>query len=459
MVQVAPPTPKASFPCSGHVDNFRDDLNPHQSTASVLVTDSSLRSAFPNLNPLTSRLENDYGSCGRPPPCVSVEADIDLGPSLPQPVRASPSATPGCTTRAGDGPVERWRQVAPRGRATRQDDPRPSRSSRPDLRPTAPREHDEVRAVLWRRRGGRCRRGCTSCGSRDGARIMTTVAANGVTLGVEHFGDAAAPLVLIAGGTTMLSWPDTLCEALAPRWPPRRAIRPPRLRRSTTVESEAPPCTLRDLAADAAALARELHDRPAHLAGVGVGGMVAQVAALGLAGRVLGAYPCRNSARRPRPRSTTTCLIITRRRWTGCSREMPNWSDRGEMAEFAARGAEILGDDPDGGACDRRVQVGPHTWRGAGDADGQPAGMVFAKLDCTPRWRERLSELVISALVVHGRRDPVLPSRQRRSAFREIRVRGCSCSNRRRRRSPMRPPVRSRRRCSRCRRYGVTGST
>jgi pimeloyl-ACP methyl ester carboxylesterase len=31
---------------------------------------------------------------------------------------------------------------------------------------------------------------------------------------------------------------------------------------------------------DAAALARELDDRPAHLAGIGVGGMVAQVAAL-----------------------------------------------------------------------------------------------------------------------------------------------------------------------------------
>ena len=38
----------------------------------------------------------------------------------------------------------------------------------------------------------------------------------GVTLGVEHFGDAAAPLVLLAGGTTMLSWPDALCESLAP---------------------------------------------------------------------------------------------------------------------------------------------------------------------------------------------------------------------------------------------------
>jgi pimeloyl-ACP methyl ester carboxylesterase len=109
---------------------------------------------------------------------------------------------------------------------------------------------------------------------------MTTVEANGVTLGVEHFGDAAAPLVLCAGGPTMLSWPDALCESLA-----RGGCHVVRydLRdcgASITVDPEAPAYTLRDLAADAAALARELADRPAHLAGIGVGGMVAQVAAL-----------------------------------------------------------------------------------------------------------------------------------------------------------------------------------
>lgn len=59
---------------------------------------------------------------------------------------------------------------------------------------------------------------------------MATVEANGVTLGVEHVGDAAAPLVLLSGATTMLSWPDALCEALASggrhvvRYPARRGL-------------------------------------------------------------------------------------------------------------------------------------------------------------------------------------------------------------------------------------------
>ena len=47
-------------------------------------------------------------------------------------------------------------------------------------------------------------------------------------------------------------------------------------------------------------------------------------------------------------------------------------------------------------------------------------GMVFAKLDCKPRWRERLSGLAIPALVVHGRRDPFFPVGNGEALAREI---------------------------------------
>ncbi len=36
-------------------------------------------------------------------------------------------------------------------------------------------------------------------------------------------------------------------------------------------------------------------------------------------------------------------------------------------------------------------------------------GMVFARLDCAPRWRQRLGELTLPTLVVHGRADPFFP--------------------------------------------------
>src|SRR5215207_6896256 len=179
-----------------------------------------------------------------------------------------------------------------------------------------------------------------------GAGLMTTVEANGVTLGVEHFGDAAAPLVMLAGATTMLSWPDALCEALASggRHVVRCDLRDSGA--STTVSSKAPTYTLRDLAADAAALARELDDRPAHLAGIGGSGMVAQVAALDhptafsaltLVG-TRSVAPGRIDADLPDHDAATMKRLF--------SRSMPVWADRAAVAEFAAGGAEILGNDP-----------------------------------------------------------------------------------------------------------------
>src|SRR5580700_3864337 len=107
---------------------------------------------------------------------------------------------------------------------------------------------------------------------------MTTVNANEVVLGIESFGDDDAPLVLLAGGTTMLSWPDALCERLAAGG--RRVVRYD-LRdsgESTTTDPEAPACTLRGLAADAAALADALvvHGRRDRFFPVGNGEAIAR---------------------------------------------------------------------------------------------------------------------------------------------------------------------------------------
>jgi hypothetical protein len=44
---------------------------------------------------------------------------------------------------------------------------------------------------------------------------MTTVDVGEIALGIESFGDDEAPLLLLAGAPTMLSWPDALCERLA----------------------------------------------------------------------------------------------------------------------------------------------------------------------------------------------------------------------------------------------------
>jgi pimeloyl-ACP methyl ester carboxylesterase len=249
---------------------------------------------------------------------------------------------------------------------------------------------------------------------------VTTVHANGVTLGIESFGDDDAPIVLLAGGTTMLSWPDAVCERLAEGG--RRVVRYD-LRdsgESTTTNPEAPTYTLRDLAADAAALADALGGGPAHLAGIGVSGMVAQVAALDHPDAFSALTLVGTRAVAPgRPdddlpdhdRATMRRLFAL---------PVPDWTDREAVSELAAAKAEIRGDDP----LAARAIAGRMWDRTPGTAPpvqmANQMGMVFAKLNCKPRWRDRLPEINIPTLVVHGRRDPFFPVANGEAIAREI---------------------------------------
>ncbi|KRF20633.1 alpha/beta hydrolase [Nocardioides sp. Soil797] len=238
---------------------------------------------------------------------------------------------------------------------------------------------------------------------------MTTIHANGVDLGIEAFGRDDSPLVLLVGGTTMLSWPDALCQRLAAGG--RRVVRYD-LRdsgESTTLDPGAPAYNLRDLAADAAALVAVLGAETAHLAGIGVGGMVAQVAALDhphafgaltLVGtRAVAPGPVDDDL--PDHDAATMQALF--------SRTMRDWTDRDAVADFAAAGAPLLGNDPA-----QARETATRIWDRTPSSDpavhmANQLGLVFSRLDCAPRWRERLGELALPTLVVHGAADPFFP--------------------------------------------------
>jgi pimeloyl-ACP methyl ester carboxylesterase len=234
---------------------------------------------------------------------------------------------------------------------------------------------------------------------------MGTVNVNGVALGVQSFGDDYASLVLLAGGTTMLSWPDALCERLAAGG--RRVVRYD-LRdsgESTTADPDAPAYTLRDLAADAAALADRLGGGPARLAGIGVGGMVAQVAALDHQGAFSALILVGTRAVGPglpdpdlpdHDRATMSRLF---------ARSMPDWTDREAVVEFAAAGAEILGDDP--------VTAGAVAARIWDRTPGTEPAVQMAN-------QRRLCEIEVPTLVVHGHRAPFFPVGNGEAIAREI---------------------------------------
>ena len=100
---------------------------------------------------------------------------------------------------------------------------------------------------------------------------------------------------------------------------------------------------------------------------------------------------------------------------------MPDWSDREAVAEFAAAGAEILGDD----SVTAR-SIAARIWDRTPGTEppvqmANQMGMVFSALDCEPRWRERLSEIEVPTLVVHGGRDRFFPLGNGEVLAREIR--------------------------------------
>ena len=186
-------------------------------------------------------------------------------------------------------------------------------------------------------------------------------------------------------------------------------LRPARLRSVDDRRPGGAGYYLRDLAADAAALVGTLGAMTAHLGGVGVGGMVAQVAALDhsnafsaltlVSTRPVAPGPVDDDL--PDHDAATMDAVF--------SRPMPDWTDRSAVAAFAADGAELLGNDPEQARAtaariwDRTPSSEPSVQQ------ANQLGMVFARLDCAPRWRQRLGELTLPTLVVHGRADPFFP--------------------------------------------------
>ena len=133
------------------------------------------------------------------------------------------------------------------------------------------------------------------------ARTLGRVAANGIELAYETFGDASAPpVVLIMGlATQMIAWPDELCDGLARnglfvvRFDNRdvgesthlRNLPPPRLA-DIVVRRRPPPYSIGDMTADVAGLLDSLGLGQVHLVGASMGGFIAQTLALEHVGRV-----------------------------------------------------------------------------------------------------------------------------------------------------------------------------
>jgi pimeloyl-ACP methyl ester carboxylesterase len=231
------------------------------------------------------------------------------------------------------------------------------------------------------------------------------IEANGVDLCTEAFGDPADPPILLVMGMSgsMLWWEEGFCRTLAAggRFVIRYDHRD--TGRSITYEPGHPGYTATDLVADAAGVLDAYGLPAAHVVGVSMGGVLAQLLALDFPDRVL-----------------SLVLISTSLAVRG-DRELPGGSD--ELGRFLA-GAEVDSSDPDSVieyvvGYSRVLAGGRRSFdeaalrdlarRDVERARNFSAAQNHGALADDERHREPLSSIAVPTLVVHGSADPMFP--------------------------------------------------
>lgn len=249
---------------------------------------------------------------------------------------------------------------------------------------------------------------------------MPKIKANGLDLEYETFGDPAAPaIVLIMGlGGQLIHWPDEFCRELAEggyhvvRFDNRDvglSTRLEHLGRANLLRAGAlatfglpvsAPYKLADMAEDTVALMNGLKIREAHLVGISMGGMIAQIIA----------------ARRPERVRTLTLLMTTsgHRRLPQASLPVrlrlvrrPEGRDRESLIRHSVQTWKLIGspgypqDDATLRAKVERAFDRAHDPRGL-------ARQTLAIIASGSR-HKLLGRIKAPTLVIHGDKDPLVP--------------------------------------------------
>jgi pimeloyl-ACP methyl ester carboxylesterase len=260
----------------------------------------------------------------------------------------------------------------------------------------------------------------SSAGRRSLVGMETLLPVGDVELCVDAVGSPDdIPVLLI--GTTVASWDDEFAERLGGRFVIRYDQRD--AGRSTTVDPDSPGYTLRDLVTDAVGVLDGLGIGRAHVAGLATGGFIAQLLALDHPERVASLVLIGTRPVAPGPVDDDLPEHAPAIMAHFGSAAPVDWTDRTSILDGAVATARVFSGSPRFGADEARAHAaailgrsGPHP----ASARNGLMSTVFAKLDCTPRWRERLPEITAPTLVVHGAADPFFPVGNARALAREI---------------------------------------
>jgi pimeloyl-ACP methyl ester carboxylesterase len=241
-----------------------------------------------------------------------------------------------------------------------------------------------------------------------------------VELCVDTVGSPSEPALLLIG-TTVAAWDDELVERLTGRFVIRYDQRD--AGRSTTVDPDSPGYTLRDLVADAVGVLDGLGVARAHVVGLATSGFIAQLLALDHPSRVASLVLIGTRPVAPGPVDDDLPEHSPAIMAHFGSAPPVDWTDRASILDGAVATARALSGSPRFDATEARARAarvldrsGPHP----ASARNGLMSTVFSRLDCTPRWRERLPEITAPTLVLHGAIDPFFPVGNAEALAREI---------------------------------------
>lgn len=236
---------------------------------------------------------------------------------------------------------------------------------------------------------------------------MTKMIPNGdAELATEAFGDPADPPVLLIMGAmaSMLWWPEAFCRALAARG--RHVIRYDNRDTglSTGYEPGSVSYSMEDMADDAFAVLDAYGIDKAHVVGMSLGGMIAQLAAFGTPERVSTLTLISTS-----PMGADTARLpgmSEAYKQHGADGEKVDWTDLGQVIDYVVKDTRMIASTrhPYDAAAARQF-VEQDVARARNFLSTTNHFLVDAKRD----WSGSLARLRVPLVVIHGTSDPVFP--------------------------------------------------
>ncbi len=227
----------------------------------------------------------------------------------------------------------------------------------------------------------------------------------GMQLCSDAFGDPShTPILLIMGAmASMMWWEDAFCEQLALRGMFVLRFDHRDTGKSTCFDGPPPPYSVLDMADDALHVLDAYHVHSAHVAGMSLGGMIAQLLAMREPDRIRSITMIASSVWDDRPDLPP---IDARVLDYHASAAALDWTSRDEVLRYLVEGRRVLLGS--GRAFDETAaaELAAMEWN---RAVALPSMSNHALLTGGEEYYGQCSRLTLPALIIHGSDDAVLP--------------------------------------------------